>query len=515
MTLASYVRASRAWHHAINKHSKILTCLRAAQFSGGAPARGSGSAPLHIHTTQPQPPKPLRNMEATFVGGVGVGVLISAVVAAAITLLRRRRGLSQRVRSDPDEVVPQDHPPSDDWSRFGGDEIEAALRGGAIALLDGAWVVRCAARAGGRIQRRQDLPDEAFLSLDAIKAAGIVRDALPVAVVSYPWLHPEHPDPRGDTLRLLARVLEAFITHEKEGKQQPWALFWDFASLHQHSEGGRRTDAEENLFKQGLSSLNHLYAHQYTTVLRVTRTPPGWPKEYDLPQDASTASYDNRGWCFTETCWSSLTKSASKSLDLGNLVGNELNKKAILAACRSHGGRRPPLLPRQFEAAVSAKKFTNGKEDCDIVCRLYREAFKDQFTKVGVLNYHSLGWGDGELWQLAVVLGELRMARLKKLCLDGNSIGDLGVRALAAEALGRGGLPLLETLKIDRNFIGEEGAKALAEVLTAPGALPALKEVISDEEVHEQPDLVRVCRERGVQLERPSRDGKSRKTLFR
>ena len=177
-------------------------------------------------------------MEATFVGGVGAGVLLSAVVAAAITLLRRRR---PRVRSDPDEVVPQDHPPSDDWSRFGGDEIEAALRGGAIALLDGAWVVRCAARAGGRIQRRQDLPDEAFLSLDAIKAAGIVRDALPVAVVSYPWLHPEHPDPRGDTLRLLARVLEAFITHEKEGKQQPWALFWDFASLHQHSEGGRRT----------------------------------------------------------------------------------------------------------------------------------------------------------------------------------------------------------------------------------------------------------------------------------
>ena len=126
-----------------------------------------------------------------------------------------------------------------------------------------------------------------------------------------------------------------------------------------------------------------------------------------------------------------------------------------------------------------------------------------------------MGWGDGELWQLAVVLGELRMARLKKLCLDGNSIGDLGVRALAAEALGRGGLPLLETLKLDRNFIGEEGAKALAEVLAAPGALPALKEVISDEEVHEQPDLVRVCRERGVQLERPSRDGKSRKTLFR
>ena len=128
-----------------------------------------------------------------------------------------------------------------------------------------------------------------------------------------------------------------------------------------------------------------------------------------------------------------------------------------------------------------------------------------------MLNYHSLGWGDGELWQLAVVLGELRMARLKKLCLDGNSIGDLGVRALAAEALGRGGLPLLETLKIDRNFIGEEGAGA-AEVLAARRALPALKEVISMRRSMSSRTWCE-CAER-VQLERPSRDGKSRKTLF-
>ena len=52
MTLASYVRASRAWHHAINKHSKIRRRRRGraprARCSRGAPVRGRRASSLPL-----------------------------------------------------------------------------------------------------------------------------------------------------------------------------------------------------------------------------------------------------------------------------------------------------------------------------------------------------------------------------------------------------------------------------------------------------------------------------------
>ena len=77
------------------------------------------------------------------------------------------------------------------WRKLRGRELEAALKSGAIALLDGRWLVACAER-GERIQRRQDLPPEAFISLEELKAA-CRRGALPIICLSYAWLHPDHP----------------------------------------------------------------------------------------------------------------------------------------------------------------------------------------------------------------------------------------------------------------------------------------------------------------------------------
>ena len=76
------------------------------------------------------------------------------------------------------------------WRRLRGRELEAALKSGAIALLDGRWLVACAER-GERIRRRQDLPPEAFISLEELKAA--TRNYLPIICLSYAWLHPDHP----------------------------------------------------------------------------------------------------------------------------------------------------------------------------------------------------------------------------------------------------------------------------------------------------------------------------------
>ena len=78
-----------------------------------------------------------------------------------------------------------------DWRELRGRELEAALKSGAIALLDAGWLVACAER-GERIRRRQDLPPEAFISLEELKAACGAWE-LPIICLSYAWLHPDHP----------------------------------------------------------------------------------------------------------------------------------------------------------------------------------------------------------------------------------------------------------------------------------------------------------------------------------
>jgi len=58
-------------------------------------------------------------------------------------------------------------------------------------------------------------------------------------------------------------------------------------------------------------------------------------------------------------------------------------------------------------------------------------------------------------------------------------------------------VPRLEALYLDRNKIGVKGCKALAAALKE-GAAPSLKKLGVDNE--KQPELVAVCKERGIEL---------------
>ncbi|EOD17978.1 hypothetical protein EMIHUDRAFT_349784 [Emiliania huxleyi CCMP1516] len=142
--------------------------------------------------------------------------------------------------------------------------------------------------------------------------------------------------------------------------------------------------------------------------------------------------------------------------------GTEYDWDSLILDCTQDGGRRPPLLPSAFAAELEKKSFTNGKDDKPLVKRLYEAAFKEQFGKAAQLDYGSLGWGDAEAAQLAEVLASGAAPRLKELWLNGNKIGDEGCKALAA---------------------------ALKE-----GAAPSLKALGNKE----QPELVAVCKERGI-----------------
>ena len=72
----------------------------------------------------------------------------------------------------------------------------------------------------------------------------------------------------------------------------------------------------QKIFIQGLQESGAYYAHPETTVFKLTSWPEGYPDGYDLT-NSNVADYRDRGWCFAEECWASLTKDFAKSLDLG------------------------------------------------------------------------------------------------------------------------------------------------------------------------------------------------------
>ena len=368
------------------------------------------------------------------------------------------------------------------WKKDGGGEIEAVLLSGAVALLDSEWVIKLAAR-GGKLLPRQALPDEAFLSLSEVQAS-TCNHHLPVVCISHCWLQPDHPDPHGHNLRVVARALESLLP---TWGQRRFAVFFDFCSIYQNCRDrdgapqgtaflwletdGRLADgavgrfpSENVLFTQALGSLGTFYSHPHTRVLMLTAFPPDYDDRARYTPSGNVASYFERGWCFCESAWAAVVKDWALALDLGKDTGEgEFDEHK----CRQ--GRTAPVLPEEFVAQLASKGFTNGSTDRPRVAGLYGKDFEARLEAATHLIYARLGWGDEEARAVARVLP--CAPTLKELILDRNSIGGEGMRALA-EALPSA--PALKKIDLYGNSIGDEGARALAEALPHAPALEDL-----------------------------------------
>jgi hypothetical protein len=90
--------------------------------------------------------------------------------------------------------------------------------------------VAIAKREDSVLQPRQALPDEPFLSLSQVQhATGDIE--LSIVCISHCWLQPDHPDPRGHNLRVVARALEAYLSWHSAPPDV--GVFLDFCSMHQ------------------------------------------------------------------------------------------------------------------------------------------------------------------------------------------------------------------------------------------------------------------------------------------
>jgi hypothetical protein len=346
----------------------------------------------------------------------------------------------------------------DTWDLLGGSELEPSLESGAIALVNASWLVEYAADASNIICYRQQLPAQAFLTLEQVRSA--TRDGyyggFHIIALSYMWLHPSHPDPKGTTLRTLAAMLQSYL----DDGFPVWGVFWDFVSLYQHSSphtGQLRTPQEESKFQEGLKSLSIFYSHKGTVVFKVTKLPPGYPDGYDLPSGANCSPYDQRGWPFTESSWASMTKSSLRTLD----ISHKTEEKSFFATRIS---RRAPLVPRLFDQEPDKLSFTNKKRDKPLVSNLYRQGFVKQFSEVIELDYSALKWHDEEVVRVAEILSGGYAPQLKSLHLGKNLLGLRACQALA-DMLVLKRSPIKELILFENPDIGDEGCTMLANVI--------------------------------------------------
>ena len=118
--------------------------------------------------------------------------------------------------------------------------------------------------------------------------------------------------------------------------------------------------------------------------------------------------------------------------------------------------------PREFAAELSRKVFTNGA-DCEVVARLYADAFCTALGAARALEFRGLEWKDADAEAFAKVLPLLR--HVETLDLSANSIDTRGFAALAA-AIREGAAPALKKFVLGGN---DGDSTALKEACKARG----------------------------------------------
>uniref|UniRef100_A0A0G4HXG7 Uncharacterized protein n=1 Tax=Chromera velia CCMP2878 TaxID=1169474 RepID=A0A0G4HXG7_9ALVE len=176
---------------------------------------------------------------------------------------------------------------------------------------------------------------------------------------SYPWLSQEHPDAEGFRLRSVLKHLDK-QWWAQEGSPVTAFVFWDYLSLFQHPPGGRRTDAQDALFIEGLSKMDLIYSSPHTHVIRSTAVPES---------AANPTKYIERGWCWFESAVTAFKPPAQVLSDDGDQERPSL---------------RIPATPLRFGETLDTKKFTNGKADAEGVKALYKNFLHRSIHKLRV-----------------------------------------------------------------------------------------------------------------------------------
>ncbi len=169
--------------------------------------------------------------------------------------------------------------------------LNAALADGSTALLRADFLERLAAE-GRPLGHRAELPPEAFYEGpiwgEVYNVETRARDGVIIVALSYMWATLDHPDPKGEQLRDVARFLRWLQKADGDHKGKLVAVMWDWASLYQDKPFANqqpkpwRTDEQTKLSTAGLRNANLWYCHPLTITLMNRKTPAGRSNEYNV-----------------------------------------------------------------------------------------------------------------------------------------------------------------------------------------------------------------------------------------
>ena len=389
-------------------------------------------------------------------------------------------------------------PEGSTWHRWGGNDLELLLAH--TTIIDAAWLLKFARgevmpERNGVVPAWQDLPPEAKLSLAKLRQTTMAL-SLPVAVLSYGWASSSHPDPTGEQLQQLLPVLESMAdsvangpsSRQRHERTAAWGIVWDFMSLPQRgytshdADGEDRTEYELERFKRGLRHINVWYSAVYVTTLVCD-----WP----MPTGAQNPQpISQRGWCIFEQRLSNVRKHGSRCLKLSQMPKGPGVTPWGKVETTCQAGRLPPLAPHAFEAmmrdgmareatqAGTGYRFTNGKDATAICIPQYRESFARLMRLGGSLSYEMCRWGAEEAAVLAEALEAAHEMGVTttafNLGVASNRLPDSALPPII-RAIECGALPQLRTLMLEGNQVGDAGVRMLAPLLG--GQLSHLEEL--------------------------------------
>ena len=198
---------------------------------------------------------------------------------------------ARQALADKHLALPEEQREQEDYTTL--HALNAALANGSTALIRADYLVKLA-EEGGVLGHRSQLPAEAIYEGPVWQywedGYGSYHGVVIVAL-SYMWGGPDHPDPKGEQLRDVAKFLKWLQSTEGVNGYGNCtiAVFWDWASLYQDKPHGSRTDEQTVSFKLGLGNVNLWYCHMLTLTLMNKKLPEG-----------RLIGYDGSGWTVRE-----------------------------------------------------------------------------------------------------------------------------------------------------------------------------------------------------------------------
>lgn len=348
---------------------------------------------------------------------------------------------------------PMDH--MDHYNLKSPEDLIALLEEADIRLVRGEFLLKLHQKSETMI-RRQELETQhghaALVSQEELRDWSAGRIKPQICSVSHCWESREHPDPFGYQLAILAAHIHA----------ADW-FFIDYMSLYQY---GRRTDEQYRCFQLAMKHMHVLYAHEFTSTLRIEDLTPEDVQErmaskmvtiYYEPTDsvqpvpitelkANATSYFDRGWCQAEVQWSLSRSLPASSYRIPQRPDHELTGRA-------------PMAPKTFQERVEAKtfKFTHRSDLTDVLA-LQESVFLEKAAACGELVVERLPAMEFPILATALPY----YISLEHLVVQQSEMGWDGAKALA-EAIQES--KTLKTLTFAHNSICEDGFSCLAGAL--------------------------------------------------